>query len=65
MKTFRVFLIMMTMFLSFVVIMTIDDLFNGVFCWYCLLSLVVFIVLDVIFISKDDLEDLMNKFGLL
>ena len=52
------------MFLAFVVIMTVDDLFNGFFCWYCLLSLVVFIVLDVIFISRDDLDDLMNKFGL-
>lgn len=56
---------MMTMFLSFVVIMTIDDLFNGVFCWYCILALAVFIVLDCIFISKEDLDDLMSKFGLL
>ena len=65
MKTFQIFLIMMTMFLSFVVIMTIDDLFNGVFCWYCILALAVFIVLDCIFISKEDLDDLMSKFGLL
>lgn len=52
------------MFLAFVVIMTVDNLFNGSFCWYCIFSLGIFIVLDVIFISRDDLDDLMNKFGL-